>query len=82
MFEENLMYNDPDRALQTQPFLQYVEGGSMNSIFCVRSLGINPADGQEVFVSRNGQLTKVWNASIKLQWVQQNPKLKVLSVSM
>lgn len=50
MFEENLMYNDPDRALQTQPFLQYVEGGSMNSIFCVRSLGINPADGQEVFV--------------------------------
>lgn len=43
MFEENLMYNDPDRALQTQPFLQYVEGGSMNSIFCVRSLGINPA---------------------------------------
>ena len=63
MFEENLMYNDPDRALQTQPFLQYVEGGSMNSIFCVRSLGINPADGQEVFVSRNGQLTKVWNAS-------------------
>ena len=63
MFEENLMYNDPDRALQTQPFLQYVEGGSMNSIFCVPSLGINPADGQEVFVSRNGQLTKVWNAS-------------------
>ena len=74
MFEENLMYNDPDRALQTQPFLQYVEGGSMNSIFCVRSLGINPADGQEVFVSRNGQLTKVWNASDQVAVGTTEPK--------
>ena len=36
-FEEELMYNDLDKALQTQPFLQYEEGGSLSSIWGVRS---------------------------------------------
>lgn len=62
-FEEKLAYNDPDRALQTEPFLQYEEGGSLSSIWGVRSLGINPADGQEVFVNRLGLKTNVWSAS-------------------
>ena len=62
-FEEELMYNDPDKALQTQPFLQYEEGGSLSSIWGVRSLGINPADGQEVYLNRQGVRTNVWSAS-------------------
>lgn len=43
--------------------LQYVEGGSLTSIFAVPSLGINPADGREVFVKRDGSLTYDWNAA-------------------
>ena len=74
MFSKQLAFNDPDKELQSQPFLQYVEGGSLNSIFGVRSQGINPADGQEVFVSRNGQLTKVWAASDQVALGTSEPK--------
>lgn len=63
LFEKQLAYSDPDRALQTEPFLQYEEGGSLSSIWGVPSLGINPADGQEVFVNRQGLKTNVWSAS-------------------
>lgn len=73
-FEEQLSWNDPDRALQTQPFLQYEEGGSLSSIWGVRSMGINPADGQEVFVGRNGELTRVWNASDQVVLGTKEPK--------
>lgn len=63
MYRENLVYNDPDRVKQTMPFLQYVEGGSLNSIYGVRSLGINPIDGGEVFLSRTGDIVNKWDAS-------------------
>lgn len=63
MFEESYAWDDPEKALQSQPFLQYEEGGSLSSIWGVRSLGINPADGQEVFLNREGRQTKSWSAS-------------------
>lgn len=63
MYRENLSYDDPDRAKQTMPFLQYVEGGSLNSIYGVRSLGINPINGEEVFLSRTGAVVNKWDAS-------------------
>lgn len=46
-----------------QTYLQYVEGGSLTSIFGVRSLGINPADGREIFVRNDGSVTYEWNAA-------------------
>lgn len=62
-FEKVYASNDPERVIQAQPFLQYEEGGSLSSIFGVRSLGINPADGQEVFLDRKGNMTRTWVAS-------------------
>lgn len=76
LFEKSLAWNDPDRALQTQPFLQYVDGGSLSSIWGVRSMGINPADGQEVFVGKNGQLTRAWNASDQVVLGTKEPKVQ------
>ena len=32
---------------------KYEEGGSTTSIFAMRSLGIDPANGQELFITRN-----------------------------
>ena len=46
-----------------EPFLQYEEGGSLNSIWGVRSMGINPADGQEVYIAKDGSVTNKWLAS-------------------
>lgn len=36
----------------TQPFTQYVEGGSQTSIWGVPSLGIDPATGEEILSAR------------------------------
>ena len=33
----------------------------LHSIWVVRSLGIDPTDGHEVFLDRNGDMTKTWN---------------------
>lgn len=48
---------------ESAPLMQYVEGGSLTSIFGVRSLGIDPATGNEIFVKKDGSLTDVWSAS-------------------
>lgn len=46
----------------TVPKVRYIEGESINSIWAVPSLGINPATGKEVFVAANGTLTDIWRA--------------------
>lgn len=46
----------------TTPVLLYREGMSTNTIWAVRSLGIDPGNGYEVFVKRDGSLTNVWDA--------------------
>lgn len=45
------------------PFMKYEEGGSMTSVFGMKSLGINPANGKEVFVNRDGTTTYTWDSS-------------------
>lgn len=44
-------------------YTKYVEGGSTTSLFAVRSLGINPANGQELFLRPDGTVTYDWNAA-------------------
>ena len=47
----------------SRTYTKYVEGGSMTSIFAVQSLGINPANGQELFLRPDGTVTYDWNAA-------------------
>ena len=47
----------------TQPFTQYVEGGSQTSIWGVPSLGIDPATGEEIFIRPDGSITNTWNTN-------------------
>jgi len=42
---------------------KYVDGMSMNAIWAVPSLGIDPATGNEIYLDRNGNTTYTWNAS-------------------
>ena len=60
----------------SMPFLQYQEGGSLNSIWGIRSMGINPADGKEVYIKRDGQLTNSWIASDQVVLGNEDPKAK------
>ena len=51
-----------DRSSGTAPKVRFIEGESINSIWAVPSLGINPASGKEMFVAADGTLTDVWNS--------------------
>ncbi len=42
---------------------KFVEGGSTTSIFAMQSLGINPANGKELYLRPNGSVTYEWNAA-------------------
>jgi len=50
-------------AEQSLPFLKYEEGGSLTAIYGMKSLGINPQDGNELFVDRSGNVVGEWMAS-------------------
>lgn len=39
------------------PLPHYVEGESINRLWAVRSLGIDPATGEEIFLKRDGRMT-------------------------
>lgn len=53
-------------TLQTRPQLRFEEGQSVNAIWAVRSAGIDPSNGQEIFIKKNGALTYTWDASDKV----------------
>ena len=43
--------------------MKYEEGGSLTAIYGMKSLGINPADGNELFLDRSGNVVGEWMAS-------------------
>lgn len=49
--------------LKTKPLSMYYVGASTSAIYAVPSLGIDPASGKEIFVKRDGSITKEWNAA-------------------
>lgn len=60
------MNEDNDQGSQTKPNARYEEGQSVNAIWAVKSAGIDPSTGQEVFYDKDGKLTYVWNAQDKV----------------
>jgi TonB-linked SusC/RagA family outer membrane protein len=44
----------------------FYEGYSQNSIYAVRSLGIDPSTGNEIFLDKDGNITDTWNPSAKV----------------
>ena len=60
----------------SKPFTQYVEGVSLNSIWGMKSLGIDPATGQEIFLTKDGRLTDTWSASEQQVLGETDPKVQ------
>lgn len=60
----NLLNNG--NSEQVTPNLQLIEGQSINTIFAVRSLGIDPVTGTEVFLTKSGETTMAWNVEDKV----------------
>lgn len=58
------------------PSFLFKEGQSMNTIFAVRSLGINPANGKEIFLKADGVTrTYDWESSDKVACGVDEPKI-------
>ncbi|MBE9600341.1 SusC/RagA family TonB-linked outer membrane protein [Pedobacter sp. MC2016-24] len=59
----NSIQNSPDNnkegeiGLATIPIVRYAEGQSLYTIYGVKSLGIDPENGREIYVKKDGSLT-------------------------
>lgn len=54
----------------------YYEGRSQNSIYAVRSMGIDPSSGKEIFLDKNGNPTYDWKPSDKVYMGVAEPLYK------
>jgi hypothetical protein len=60
--------NTPNRIIR--------EGASQNTIYAVRSLGIDPSTGKELFLNRFGEVTYTWNAADRVDVGVSQPKYR------
>ncbi|MVT08812.1 SusC/RagA family TonB-linked outer membrane protein [Chitinophaga tropicalis] len=52
-----------ENVLYTRPVARYYEGQSMTAIWAMKSLGIDPSSGNELFMTKDGKLTYTWSAN-------------------
>lgn len=57
-----------------KPRTRYVEGQSMNAIWAVRSLGIDPATGDEMYLTKDGRITTEWRTEDQVVCGDAMPK--------
>ena len=68
--QDNLSRND------NRPLVRFEEGQSMTAIWAVKSNGIDPATGKEIFVKKDGRLTDVWDVEDKVVCGDSEAKLR------
>jgi hypothetical protein len=68
--------NSTDYNKQVLPQYRFQEGMSVNTIWAVPSLGIDPSNGREVFVKRDGTLSYAWNVADKVPVGNTIPDLR------
>lgn len=56
--------------------IMYQDGASPTAMFAVRSLGIDPATGKEVFLTKEGTPTLDYNADDRVNVADSNPKIQ------
>lgn len=53
----------PENAKFSKPLKKFEEGNSITAIYGMKSLGINPSNGKEVFVKKDGTITQDWSSA-------------------
>ena len=66
--------NQENASLYDYPLPQYAEGESVTALKLVRSAGIDPATGKEVYIKRNGERTFVYDPADKVLIGDTEPK--------
>lgn len=59
----------------SQPFTKYEVGNSLSAIYGMKSYGIDPANGKELYVKRDGTVTYDWSSSEQQCLGDYDPKL-------
>lgn len=68
---------EKDNAMDTSlPKILFQEGGSQYDIYAMRSAGIDPATGKEIFIKKNGEYTFNYSSSEKVAVGNTNPILR------
>lgn len=57
-----------------KPIMKYEDGASLTAIYGVRSLGIDPSNGKELYLYRNGQASHKWKATEEVVLGDSEPK--------
>ncbi|WP_090499967.1 SusC/RagA family TonB-linked outer membrane protein [Pedobacter terrae] len=70
-FNAALNTNNPNQTVENA---QFIEGQSTTAIYAVRSLGIDPVTGQEVYLKADGTPTFVWDVNDKTYVGDTRPK--------
>ena len=75
-FYENIVNEEYGRynSKYGVPISQYEEGQSLTSIWAVKSLGIDPTTGKEIFLNRDGSVSDTWNATQEVAVGNTEPK--------
>lgn len=65
-----------DVSKNVNSLVQYQDGESPTALFAVRSLGIDPVTGKEVFLTKEGTPTFKYNADDRVKIADSNPKVR------
>ena len=63
-----------EKGRGSTPNILYREGYSTNTIWAVRSLGIDPSNGKELYLSKAGKPTYTWNSADYVNCGVTDPK--------
>lgn len=70
----NIPNHEKDKDKVTKPTTRYHEGQSLDAIWAVRSLGIDPFTGKEVFLSLDGNEVYAWDPKNQVVIGDKMPK--------
>jgi len=63
-----------DAKMTSLPAVKYYEGYSMNAIWAVKSLGIDPQNGKEIYLKKDGSVTYTYNTADQIVCGDTQPK--------
>lgn len=68
--------SDGSTNIASSPLFQYREGESPSAIYAVRSAGIDPATGNEIFIKKDGSYTYKYDSKDQVSCGDTNPTLQ------
>lgn len=65
-----------EKKTGSNPNFLFREGNSMSTIYAVRSQGIDPATGKELYLNRFGEVTYTWDSQDQVNCGDSQPKFR------